>query len=92
MHIKSRIRDSEKRARSDIGPVIFRSKIIVLGGEVVGQINQKLDAPRVISSVFGPKNTFESWIAFCHESVDLTVAPPIGRLKDFRVAIEIDDA
>jgi hypothetical protein len=76
----------------DIGHVIFGAKIVAHGGEVVGQTNQQLDAPRVTSSVFGPKNSFESWIAFCHESVDLTVAPPISRLEDFRVAIEIDDA
>jgi hypothetical protein len=70
----------------------LRTKIVPPGGEVVGQINQQLDAPPVISSISVPKYNFESWIAFCPESVDLTAAPPVGRLEDFRVAIEIDDA
>ena len=43
------------------------------------------------SSDCSSENGVESWIAFRHKLIDMTVAPLISRLKNFGMSVEIDD-
>jgi hypothetical protein len=44
-----------------------------------------------LSVGFRSENGAESWIAFRHKLIDMTVAPLISRLENFGMSVEIDD-